>query len=254
MMLQAEPFYETRHGARELKFLVSPGVASGIHSWARRRLAPDAHAGGATGDEYHITSLYLDTPQLDVYHRRGSFKRSKFRVRRYGDSETVFLERKLRTSTLLVKRRTEVTHDALARLTATGGEAHWPGAWFERRIAARGLQATCQVSYWRTARVGAAESGPVRLTIDRLIRARPVHALRLEPADGLLLLPVHLVVELKFRGAVPVIFRELGAEFALEPLAVSKYRVALEALHPSGGVGRPVAVGAALREVGSAHA
>ena len=59
----------------ELKFLVTEAVAARVAEWAARHLAPDPHAGGSREDGYRVTSLYLDTPGLDVYHRRGSFGR-----------------------------------------------------------------------------------------------------------------------------------------------------------------------------------
>src|SRR6187549_3939945 len=107
-MLQGFNTRETREAAREVKFLVTPDLAERILEWSRSRLAPDPHASGASGDEYQTTSLYFDTNAFAVYHRQGSFKRSKYRIRRYGSSDMVFLERKLRTSTMLSKRRTTV--------------------------------------------------------------------------------------------------------------------------------------------------
>ena len=97
---------ETRTGASEIKFLIDAPLGVEIAAWARRRLDPDPHGAGPFGDEYRITSLYLDTDRLDVLHARGSFGRSKYRVRRYGASDVVFLERKLRKPGLLHKRRT----------------------------------------------------------------------------------------------------------------------------------------------------
>ena len=88
--------------------MVPLDVAARILEWSRSRLSPDPYAGGDAGDEYRTTSLYFDTEDLAVYHRRGSYRRSKYRVRRYGTSEVVFLERKLRTAHLLNKRRTVV--------------------------------------------------------------------------------------------------------------------------------------------------
>ena len=81
-MLQASRTSETRTTARELKFLVGPEEAAEIRRWSRANLGPDPFATGTFNDEYGTTSLYFDTPDLDVYHRRGSFKRSKFRIRR----------------------------------------------------------------------------------------------------------------------------------------------------------------------------
>src|SRR5688572_28698767 len=99
---------ENREFASEMKFLVSPALAEQIRGWARAQLSPDPYAGGEAGDSYPITSLYFDTEKFDVFHRRGSYGRSKLRVRRYGQGAVVFLERKLKTRGLLTKRRSMV--------------------------------------------------------------------------------------------------------------------------------------------------
>jgi len=72
---------ENREFASEIKFLVSPALADQIRDWARGRLAPDPNAAGESGDAYPVRSLYLDTERFDVFHRKGSFGRSKYRVR-----------------------------------------------------------------------------------------------------------------------------------------------------------------------------
>ena len=46
----------------------------------------------------------------------GWYGRSKFRIRRYGFSDIIFLERKFRTERLLAKRRTTVSVLDLDRL------------------------------------------------------------------------------------------------------------------------------------------
>src|SRR5207245_1606398 len=92
------------------------------------------------GDAYPVTSLYLDTERFDVFHRKGSFGRSKYRVRRYGQSEIAFLERKLKTRGLLTKRRSIVKPDELEHLASDDPERGWAGYWFHRRLLARGLE------------------------------------------------------------------------------------------------------------------
>ena len=87
---------ETRGAASELKFVVDADTGMRIVDWARDRLPADPYGTGPFGDEYRVTSLYFDTANLDTLHARGSFGRSKYRVRRYGDHSKVFLERKLR--------------------------------------------------------------------------------------------------------------------------------------------------------------
>ena len=94
---------ESRKYAREIKFLIDPARAAEIRDWACAQLNPDPYA--ASGDTYRTTTLYFDTPEFAVYQRRGSYGRSKYRVRRYGASDDVFLERKLRTNALVSKDR-----------------------------------------------------------------------------------------------------------------------------------------------------
>ena len=69
-------------------------IRAALREWARAHLAPDHFGSGPHGDGYTTTSLYFETPGFDVYHRRGSYGRSKFRIRRYGEADIVFLERK----------------------------------------------------------------------------------------------------------------------------------------------------------------
>jgi len=229
-MLQGSSTLETRYQARELKFLVPLATAPKMLQWARGRLAPDPHAAGEFGDEYHTTSLYFDTRELDVYHRRGSFRRSKYRIRHYGGTAELFLERKLRTSSVVTKRRTIIAPDELTRLTAELPDPAWEGGWFLRRLSVRRLAPTCQVSYTRVARVGANDAGPIRLTCDHDIRAIDVDGVAFSATEGKPALEGQVVVELKFRDRVPAIFRHFIEEFALEPAAASKYRFSLEAL------------------------
>lgn len=233
-MLQAPTTSEIRTTARELKFLVTESHAAAIRQWARRELSPDPFAGGDFHDEYATTSLYFDTPQLDVYHRRGSYRRSKYRIRRYGQSEVVFLERKLRTGTSLSKRRTTVGVSELHRLLERPDRG-WPGYWFQQRLELRRLRPTCQVSYRRVARVGAAASGDVRLTLDRDVRAIPQTEPVFTMEHGVAVSPNHQILELKYRRELPPIFQTLIDGFDLTPLTVSKYRLALEALDAPAG-------------------
>lgn len=236
-MLQGSSTRETRQLARELKFLVSPETAKRILAWARERLSPDAHGSGESGDEYRTTSVYFDTENLDVYHRRGSFRRSKYRVRHYTGTPTLFLERKLRTNAMVIKRRTAVGPEDLDRLRSNADDAQWGGYWFQRRLGVRQLRPTCQVSYRRIARVGVTAHGPVRLTCDREVCAQHVDAVAFLPEGGTPVLSGHFILELKFRVELPGIFKQLVEEFALEPLPVSKYRLSLEALDRT-GIGR----------------
>ena len=72
--------------AFEVKFLLSSAEAREVERRLRGRLAPDPHADPALGGAYRVTSVYFDTPALDVYRRSDGYRRRKYRVRRYGDA------------------------------------------------------------------------------------------------------------------------------------------------------------------------
>ena len=217
----------------EIKFLVNEATGIRIREWVRERLDADPHGGGPHGDEYRVSTLYLDTEARDVFHRRGSYGRSKFRVRQYGDEPRVFLERKLRTGSRLSKRRTDIAVDALPLLATAEPSSPTPDpltGWFRRRVSLRRLAPVCRVSYLRTARLGHTEAGQVRLTLDYSLSASTADAFVLDGPRPAELLAGHMILELKFRGTMPAVFRELADTFALRPGRASKYRVAAAAL------------------------
>ncbi|MEP6916209.1 MAG: polyphosphate polymerase domain-containing protein [Acidobacteriota bacterium] len=254
---------ETRPFASEVKFLVDADAGERIRDWARLHMEADPHGTGTFGDEYRTTSLYFDTGQWDVFHRRGSFGRSKYRIRRYGDASSVFLERKLRKPGILVKRRTTVGLDALDRLVTPEPDAEWPGDWFRRRLQLRRINPVCLVSYARMARSAMTPDGAARLTLDEDVRVlgqagfevapwrhdRRISRERTHGGNGSGVLPVlaaadagqavlegQVILELKYRHNLPALFKRLVEEFALAPQSASKYRLgitALEAIRPS---------------------
>lgn len=228
------PLTETRESrafVQEMKFLISPEQADAIRDWSRARLSPDPHAGGAAGDEYRVTSLYLDTADLAVFERRGSYARTKFRVRRYGESGRIFLERKLKTRNRVGKLRSIVSVDEIELLEHEETPRKWAGNWFHERVQLRALAPVCQISYSRMARMGLSGSGPIRLTVDQDLRAvardryafAPVHS-------GVVLSPDQRILELKYKAEIPGLFKELMQEFDLRPQPSSKYRLAVAAL------------------------
>jgi len=223
---------ESREFASEIKFQVPELVAEEILNWAATRLSPDPNATDNNhSGAYQITSLYFDTDQFDVYHRNGSFGRSKYRVRRYGPSRAVFLERKLKTRGLVSKRRALVPVEELSRLHSEEPDASWPGFWYHQRLLARQLRPICQIGYHRIARVTLTQHGPIRLTLDRGIRSTPLKQIGFDDAlPGVELSEDEVIVEFKFRMAMPVLFKELVEQFALTPKRISKYRLAVVAL------------------------
>lgn len=222
---------ENREFAAEIKFLVTLPQAEQIRAWSRLHLQPDPNASSAAGDGYQITSLYFDTEKFDVFHRKGSFGRSKYRIRRYGPNETAFLERKLKTRGLVSKRRSTVQISELERLAAGEADLRWTGFWYHRRLLARRLRPVCQITYSRTARVSMTPAGPIRLTMDDAVKAVSLDGLGFRNLhEGVTLAENQVIIEMKYRQETPVLFKQLINEFSLTPQAVSKYRLAAAAL------------------------
>jgi hypothetical protein len=213
--------------AYELKFLLDEAAARAVEAWARQRLLPDPHGRDGT---YHTTSLYCDTSALDVYHRTKGFKRSKYRVRRYGETAAVHLERKTKRGDRVRKRRAVLPLEGLALLAGAEAEPDWPFAWFLRQVRFRGLRPAARIAYDRTALIGHAPEGAVRLTMDRHLVGVPTEGWELPPLrDGKPLLPGGVVVELKYQDALPGLFRELLERLPPVLARASKYRLAVQA-------------------------
>jgi hypothetical protein len=208
--------------AFELKFLIDELGARHVEEWARRRLVPDPHGESALSGAYRVTSLYCDTSRLDVFHRSPSYRRRKFRVRRYGDADWAFLERKSKWAERVAKRRTAVLLDELPQLSNSLALLARPDYWFHRRLLRLDLSPACRIAYERNAFVGAG----LRLTLDRHVRGMLENEWDLAPVDaGLPLLNGQVILEFKFFAALPVPFKELVADLRLKPAAVSKYRL-----------------------------
>jgi hypothetical protein len=223
---------ENRAFAAEIKFLVPADRVDALRSWARGRLRPDPFGSGPYADTYQTNSLYFDTASFDVFHRNGSYGRSKYRARRYGDAADLFLERKLKTHDLVTKRRSIVELSELPRLAEPEPRKGWAGHWFHRRILAREVAPVCQVAYTRTALVHANGQGPIRMTLDAGLRARSTRDLvfrdlSAEPS----LIGSNGILELKFYYFRPPVFEEMIERFALAAQPISKYRIAIGSLY-----------------------
>jgi hypothetical protein len=212
-----------------MKFLLPEAAALQVEAWADQRMIVDPHADPELGKAYRTTTLYLDTAEQDVFHRRGSYRRRKFRVRRYGMEPRVYLERKARSAGRVWKKRCGIAETDLLRLTAAT-DPGWDAFWFHRCLATRRLAPSCLIRYERTAFVGTTTAGPVRLTLDRHLHCAPTvfwQVQALEP--GFSFLRGQAILELKFTTALPALFKALLHDMRLAPGSVSKYRLGIEA-------------------------
>jgi hypothetical protein len=216
--------------AAERRYLVPRSKASAVLAWIRRELAPDPNGAGEHADVYRVHTLYFDTPQMDVLLRRGSYGRAKYRIRRYGERDIAFLERKLRSRKMLVKWRSDVPVNDLSHWSAgaPGGQNQAArGRWFFRRVSARGLMPVCQMTYTRVARVASTAEGICRLTVDDGLEYQPAQGLKFGTAAGAPLLRDCVIIELKYVVAPPPAFKAFVSHFALVDVPLSKYRLAM---------------------------
>jgi hypothetical protein len=216
--------------AYEFKYLLDKARAQEVEGWARRYLTLDPHGDPALGGAYRTVSLYCDTAELDVYRHGALHRWHKFRARRYGAMPWAFLERKSKQDDRVQKRRTPVPLEELPLLARPTSPASWPGRWFHRRLLSSRLLPACRVEYRRTAFAGSCADGPLRLTLDWHVRGAIADEWSLAPApEGVPLLAGRVILELKFRSAMPATFQQLVRDLGLEPSPVSKYRLCREA-------------------------
>ena len=108
----------------------------------------------------------------------------------------------------------------------------WSGRWFHQSIRRQGLRPVCAVTYRRSAWIGAAEFGPVRVTFDRellALRADRWSVCGHNPISGTPFCS-QIICEFKFSGALPCLFKDVLDRFQLVPGRFSKYRGAAQAL------------------------
>ncbi len=208
--------------AYELKFRLTTEEARWAESWARQHLLPDPHGDNGM---YRTTSLYLDTPLLDIFHKTAGYRRSKYRLRRYGSAEWVHLERKIRRGDRVRKRRDTIPLAEITRLLEPE-----VGGWFGDRLRQRLFRPVCWIGYTRTAFHSSAADAPLRLTLDRHVLGTPATAWSVPPrVEGRALLPEEVILELKYRNNLPVLFHELLAVLPSRLAGVSKYGRCVEA-------------------------
>lgn len=208
--------------AFEVKYQLSEQEAREIEGWARQNLIPDGYGDRGT---YRVTSVYCDTPHLDVFHRSPGYRRSKYRVRRYDQGGPLFLEQKTKKGDRVRKKRVEVSPEELAFLLADEPPLGWHGEWFGRRVREKNLRPTCGLSYVRTAFFGQSESGPIRMTFDREVVGSPAEGWGVPTVEnGRGILSDGVLLEMKFHIHLPVLFRDLLPRLPAAPSRFSKYR------------------------------
>ena len=241
---------------REYKYLIDGDTAAGI----REALLPfceiDPYAQDRPGGRYAIESLYLDTPDLQLFHANATERvdRVKMRIRTYPETPGApfFFEVKRRVNDVIVKTRGRAPSD-WRRLfeeplcpvpLARGGRE---GAAIERFVAiarSYNLQPTALVRYEREPYASTIDDY-ARVTFDRRIVSQLAedYSFTHEPrgwrANDNAELAGHTasptILELKFTAALPSWMMHIVQRFDLMRRAFSKYGTSILTWHLAPG-------------------
>jgi hypothetical protein len=215
-------------GSCELKFIICQDKATQIAKWAQNSLEPDPHTDPQLENSYLVQSLYLDTEGFEIFHSSAPFGEHKFRIRRYGSESCLYLEQKTKKGFRVRKLRTHIGEDELERLQQPPAGAPWDGCWFHDRILEHALRPVCVIAYHRQAYTGQEPSGPFRLTLDSSVAGAASRDWFIGiPRHSTPLIPERMILELKYRSALPARLKQLIQDFALSPGPGSKYRTGM---------------------------
>lgn len=224
----------------ELKFRVDEPTARAISDAVDRRLEPDPFGIGQPDGAYPIHSLYLDSPQLDLYQAtvNGDRNRFKLRLRFYNDdlASPVFLETKRRANDCILKDRVAVKRErigpmlsqslpTLADLLRPTAEQIEMARSFCRQMDRLRARPVAHIAYRRQAWFALGHN-PARVTIDyetvcethdtydiSTQMNRPVHAFS----------PGEVIVEFKFTERFPVWLSDIARDHNLVRTSAAKY-------------------------------
>lgn len=219
----------------EMKFRIDAEMSESVKTWARDHLGVDENCNAKCGDTYDINTLYLDTPEFDILNGTGRVGRAKHRVRRYGNEDALWLETKRKKKMVVRKNRTALHESDFAPQRQLDPNDVRCDDWFVQRIAKRQLQPAAQIVYRRFARTSMLNGQALRLTIDSSMFASAVTGWRVPRSSPMGTKPQMAfgdceILELKFNGPMPHLFKMLLQEFTLPMSGFSKYRTAMQTL------------------------
>ncbi len=232
----------------EAKYIISELQAVAFRDYIYPYVTADAHS-----QAYFVSSLYLDSPKLSLFHSSdtGEKNRHKLRIRAYDDNPAspVFFEIKRRVDGVIIKSRIMVRRDAIApildgarippNLFWDPSDTQAQARLFEFQHLMTGMRASprAMVRYDREAYVSNLEE-QARVTFDRHLCALPAldYDPRLWAADNpwraLPRFPV--VLEIKFTGAYPAWIAQGIRRFRLLRDSFAKYVMCLKLLEHEG--------------------
>ncbi|MBK8100124.1 MAG: polyphosphate polymerase domain-containing protein [Planctomycetes bacterium] len=230
----------------ECKYLVPESVAQRVLRRVESFVTPDPFAARRSDHCYAISSLYLDTANLRLYHetRSGDAQRFKLRVRAYTDDPAVpiFVEIKRRIDRVVHKLRCPIPRGWLPGLldghvpdvSALSPEKRRSLEEFVRLQQSLRARPTLLVRYDRQAYMGR-DDDEVRVTIDRRLRVLPMPRPEVW-VEHPRFLPVSMggvVIELKFTNRAPAWMLDTVQACDLRRISFSKYCNSVDRADPA---------------------
>lgn len=230
------PIDTTLTSRYELKYLLTPSQVSAIRTYIKPFVRPDDYASLSPWSSYTITSLYLDTEELDCFEatREGHKTRFKLRIRTYTDhtEDPAFFEVKKRLGGLIRKSRAKVTRKAASELFTTRfswiqglvGSQHQDFKEFIYKSQTADYYPVMFVRYEREA-YQSTDMDPVRVTFDSNITHAVAHDTSLT-TWGLKWTPTsfgRVIMEVKFTDLCPSWARDMIHAHQLQRASASKY-------------------------------
>jgi hypothetical protein len=223
----------------EFKYIISETTALAIRDFVRSYLVVDEYGATLPNLSYPVHSLYLDSPDLKLYHStiNGDKNRFKLRLRFYEDrpKAPVYFEIKRRNNNTISKQRGGVVREAVDSLLAgqlpapeqvvsKDPKQHQALREFCLLVSTLNARPMAHIAYLREAWISQHDNS-VRVTIDRQVRCEPEPSSRLttQMENPVLVFGDYLVLELKFTNRFPDWFKELVRVYGLAQCGAAKY-------------------------------
>lgn len=228
----------------ELKYIIPEWQTDLV----RRAIEPfcilDPNSARNADRQYAIQSLYLDTPNRDLYRvsREKRARRWKARIRTYDGADKVFFEIKLKDHDMVKKPRARIpVGEWVERLRGSlHPDASVAERLFRERVERYDLVPTLMVRYQREAWLSTVDSY-ARVTFDRCVVCQPWDrwSLDADPQGWVSLdsprsmcgVPDGVVLELKCLSAVPRWLSSIPQQVGLPKTRYSKYCKGVERLY-----------------------
>lgn len=220
----------------ECKYLIPSDRVTELRQWMRMFIPPDGYAAKQAGNTYTISSRYLDSEDLHLYHltKRGIKNRFKLRIRTYSDDPAapVFFEIKRRIDRVIQKSRVRLNPDPAREIlhgrlhpsdVVEGRELHHLEIFLElmRSVSANPV---ISVRYLREA-YESRDGCRLRLTLDHgLVFTRLEDFISPPRWEDKCIVPMKgTLLEIKFSNHYPQWVGEMIRHFELQKTPFSKY-------------------------------